>query len=55
MTYTIDCILTNRGPRYRVALWCGRVCYQGMRDYAQHGDAVKAAKRTGALARETTR
>lgn len=48
MEYTIDCVGTNAGFRYRVTLWCGRVCYHGQRSYARHQDAEKAAKATGA-------
>ena len=49
MTYTIDCIGTNRGWRYRVALWQGRaVLYYCEREYKRHQDAVRAAKATGA-------
>jgi hypothetical protein len=48
MTYTIDCIGTNAGWRYRVTLWCGRVAYNGGRTYERHQDAERAAKATGA-------
>lgn len=53
MTYTIDCINSNAGYKYRVTLWCGRVAYIGQRYYARHQDAERAAKATGATARET--
>jgi hypothetical protein len=48
MTYTIDCIGTARGWRYRVTLWCGRAAYHGQRDYERYQDAERAAKATGA-------
>lgn len=48
MTYTIDCIATGRGWRYRVTLWCGRVAYHGQSTYERHADAMRAATRTGA-------
>jgi hypothetical protein len=48
MTYTIDCIGTNRGWRYRVTLWQGRAVYYGQRNYERHQDAERAAKATGA-------
>ena len=47
MTYTIDCVLTNRGPRYRITLWNGRAAYVGSRNYARFQDAECAAKSTG--------
>jgi len=52
LKYTIDCIGTGRGWRYRVTLWCGRVAYNGQRDYERHQDAERAAKATGATANE---
>lgn len=48
MKYTIDCVGINRGWRYRVTLWCGRVAYKGQHDYARKQDAERAAKATGA-------
>lgn len=51
MTYTIECIGTNRGWQYRVTLWVGRVAYRGERTYARHQDAEKAAKASGASPR----
>ena len=48
MDYSINCVGTSRGWRYRVVLWCGRVAYVGQRDYARHQDAERAAKATGA-------
>ena len=48
MKYTIDCIGTNAGWRYRVTLWCGRVAYVGNRTYERMQDAERAAKATGA-------
>ena len=51
LKYTIDCIGTNRGWRYRVTLWCGRVAYNGQRDYERHQDAERAARATGATAK----
>jgi len=52
MKYTIDCIGTNRGWRYRVTLWCGSVTYNGQRSYERHQDAERAAKATGATAKD---
>jgi len=49
MNYEIACILTNRGWRYRVTLLCGKMAYNGNRDYARYQDAERAAKRTGAV------
>ncbi len=51
MEYTIDYIVTNRGWRYRVTLWRGRVAYHGQRDYERYQDAERAAKATGATER----
>ena len=48
LKYTIGCISTNGGPRYRVTLWCGKVAYFGQRYYERHQDAERAAKATGA-------
>lgn len=48
MTYTIESVVTGRGLRYRIMLWCGRVCYVGQRTYERRTDAERAAKRTGA-------
>lgn len=48
MKYTIDCVGTNAGFRYRVTLWCGRVAYVGNRTYERLQDAERAAKATGA-------
>jgi hypothetical protein len=53
MTYTIECIGTNAGWRYRVTLWCGRVAYQGQRNYERHQDAERAAKATGAQPKDS--
>ena len=52
MKYTLRCIITGRGERWRVTLWCGRVAYEGLRDYARRQDAEKAAKATGATPKE---
>lgn len=51
LTYTIDCVGTNAGWRYRVTMWCGRVAYIGQRTYKRHQDAERAAKATGAAER----
>jgi hypothetical protein len=53
MKYTIDCIGTNDGWKYRVTLWCGLVRYNGQRTYERHQDAVRAAKSTGAIAKDS--
>jgi len=52
MRFTIECIGTNRGWRYRVTLWVGRVAYRGERDYERHQDAEKAAKASGATSKD---
>lgn len=52
MTYSIQCVGTNAGWRYRVTLWVGRVAYVGQRTYERHGDAMKAAKASGATEKE---
>ena len=52
MKYSIECLYTYYGWRYRVTLWCGRVAYNGQQDYAHHQDAVRAAKATGATPKE---
>lgn len=51
MKYTIDCIGTDEGWRYRVTLWCGRVCYNGKSTYERYKDAERSAKATGATAK----
>jgi len=51
MNYTIECISTNAGWRYRVTLWCGRVAYTGQRTYERQQDARRAAEATGAKER----
>lgn len=33
---------------YRVVLWRGSTSYVGVKEYKRHGDAVRAAKSTGA-------
>lgn len=48
LKYTIECIGTSRGPRYRVVLWCGSVAYYSHPDYEFYKDAERAAKVTGA-------
>ena len=40
---------------YRVDLWVGKTCYEGTRRFKQRGDALRAAKRTGAKPREAQR
>jgi hypothetical protein len=52
MTYEIACVGTARGWQYRVTLWFGRVAYVGNRTYDRHGDALKAARATGAEPKE---
>lgn len=52
MEYTIDCVSTDSGWRYRVMLWCGRVTYRGDRDYAGYRGAEKAAAKTGAVPKD---
>lgn len=48
MTYTINCVSTTFGWRYRVTLVVGRTEYVGTTVYNTHAQAVRAAKRTGA-------
>jgi hypothetical protein len=52
MKFTIECLGTERGWRYRVTLWCGRLKYVGESDYARHEDATRAARATGAVPKE---
>jgi len=48
LKYTIECIGTEQGWRYRVTLLCGKVEYYGQRYYERYQDAERAAKATGA-------
>ena len=48
MIYTIDCIAIEGEWVYRVTLWLGMSPYLGAKHYRRHGDAVRAAKATGA-------
>lgn len=52
MEYTIACVMTCLGWRYRVTIWNGRVAFCGQRDYARYQDAERAAKATGACAKQ---
>lgn len=52
MKFTVDCVGTDDGWRWRVTLWQGDTPYVGKRDYKRHHNALRAAKATGASQKE---
>lgn len=48
MTYTLQCVGTDTGWRWRVTLRVKQTCYPGSRTYATYRSAERAAKATGA-------
>jgi hypothetical protein len=53
MEYTIDCVATLKGWRYRITLWCkDRVAYVGKNTYKHYEGAKRAVRSTGATQRK---